>query len=172
MPVSCCSRSGRQLQHSVMSHCQHKPSSPSVAADTPTIRAPQAYTAILRSPTEYESTPAVSALMQSYFLKLLSRYRDFVELDVVEPPSPTMLPHGAAEGRGDTARAAHRSISHGEDDGGYLRWGYLLRRAARACPGQSIVQQPLLHDSHRGSRCSGGPDGICRKIITGLALCR
>ena len=86
----------------------------------------QAYTAILRSPTEYESTPAVSSLMQSYFLKLLSRYRDFMEPDV-EPSagSATHQNHHHHHHNHQPSQAGplHRpSVSHAEDDGGYLRW--------------------------------------------------
>ena len=35
----------------------------------------------LRSPTEFESTPIIAHLMQEYFLKLLGRYREFIEPD-------------------------------------------------------------------------------------------
>lgn len=39
---------------------------------------------MLRSPTEFESTPVIGHCMQEYFLKLLGGYREFVELDVPE----------------------------------------------------------------------------------------
>ena len=39
----------------------------------------------LRSPTEFESTPIIAHLMQEYFLKLLGRYRQFVEPDSEQP---------------------------------------------------------------------------------------
>ena len=88
----------------------------------------QAYTAILRSPTEYESTPAVSALMQSYFLKLLSRYRDFIEPDAADPAQADMH-HDSNHHPSENARAEHltrpSSSRHtsitGEDDSSYLR---------------------------------------------------
>ena len=91
------------------------------------VRLVQAYTAILRSPTEYESTPAVSALMQSYFLKLLSRYRDFIEADVPDLPSVSQQPNSQASDNPRSEMASrtssNRQASHSgpEDDGGYLR---------------------------------------------------
>ena len=39
---------------------------------------------MLRSPTEFESTPVIGHCMQEYFLKLLGGYREFIELDVPE----------------------------------------------------------------------------------------
>lgn len=42
---------------------------------------------MLRSPTEFESTPVIGHCMQEYFLKLLAGYREFIELDVPEEPA-------------------------------------------------------------------------------------
>ncbi len=42
---------------------------------------------MLRSPTEFESTPVIGHCMQEYFLKLLGGYREFIELDVPDQPS-------------------------------------------------------------------------------------
>ena len=33
----------------------------------------------LRSPTEYESTPIIAHVLQEYFLRLMGRYRDFIQ---------------------------------------------------------------------------------------------
>ena len=51
----------------------------------------------LRSPTEFESTPIIAHLMQEFFLKLLGRYRDFIEPDSQQandqiPARPTTKP--------------------------------------------------------------------------------
>ena len=71
----------------------------------------QAYSAILRSPSEFESTPAVAELMQNYFLKLLSRYREFVEPDYLQ---------GTAEGPRRESAPGH--VQNGSaDDGSYLK---------------------------------------------------
>ncbi|DBA87177.1 TPA: hypothetical protein ACH3X2_005181 [Trebouxia sp. C0005] len=35
----------------------------------------------LRSPTEFESTPVIAHVLQEYFLRLLGRYREFVQLE-------------------------------------------------------------------------------------------
>ena len=75
----------------------------------------QASTTLLRSPSEYESTPAVSALMQSYFLKLLSHYRDFMEPDVEQPQQPHHAHHGSAP------VLSQRSMGAVDDDADYLR---------------------------------------------------
>ena len=45
---------------------------------------PQVVYQMLRSPTEFESTPVIGHCMQEYFLKLLGGYREFIELDVPE----------------------------------------------------------------------------------------
>ena len=42
---------------------------------------------MLRSPTEFESTPVIGHCMQEYFLKLLGGYREFIELDVPDQPA-------------------------------------------------------------------------------------
>ena len=64
-----------------------------------------------RSSADFESTPAVSELMQSYFLKLLSRYREFVEPDYLQGCSLD----GAVGG------TRSRNGAAGEDDSGYLK---------------------------------------------------
>ena len=33
----------------------------------------------LRSPTEFESTPVIAHVLQEYFLRLLGRYREFIQ---------------------------------------------------------------------------------------------
>jgi len=53
---------------------------------------------MLRSPTEFDSTPVIGHCMQEYFLKLLGSYREFVELDspipqaAVPPGGQSRLP--------------------------------------------------------------------------------
>lgn len=74
----------------------------------------QAYSAILRSPDEFETTPAVAELMQNYFLKLLSRYREFVEPDYLQGTSNG--PHRHRES------ATGHSIDGTPDDSSYLKW--------------------------------------------------
>ena len=51
---------------------------------------------MLRSPTEYESTPLIGHLMQEYFLKLLGGYREFIEVDL---PDGDDMPSGPPEPR-------------------------------------------------------------------------
>ena len=87
----------------------------------------QACTMLLRSPTEYESTPTVSALMQSYFLKLLSRYRDFMEPDV-EPSATSFSGHAShhhhhphPHQQEQPPGALPRTGTQSEDDAEYLR---------------------------------------------------
>ena len=68
----------------------------------------QAFEPMQRSSTDFESTPAVLELMQSYFLKLLSRYREFVEPDYLQ-------------GGQDAGGIRSRNGAAGEDDSGYLK---------------------------------------------------
>jgi hypothetical protein len=44
---------------------------------------------MLKSPTEFESTPVIGHCMQEYFLKLLGGYREFVEVDEPIPQADT-----------------------------------------------------------------------------------
>lgn len=65
---------------------------------------------MLRSPTEFESTPVIGHCMQEYFLKLMGSYRDFVEVDE---------PDVGATGEGmDAIPPGTRQPVH---DDGYLR---------------------------------------------------
>jgi hypothetical protein len=41
---------------------------------------------MMRSPTEYESTPLAAELMQEYMLRLMHRYRNFIRPE--EPAGP------------------------------------------------------------------------------------
>lgn len=84
---------------------------------------PQAYTAFLRSPAEHEPTPAVATLMQSYFLKMLAHYRDFMEPEAEGSGAPNSHHHHhrlASSGSGQP-QLAQRSMGTTEDDAGYLR---------------------------------------------------
>lgn len=83
----------------------------------------QAHTALLRSPTEWEISPRVSLLMQSYFLKLLSRYRDFMEPDVDQAAAGQAGPTGHHNHHSsvDSLRLSRRSVGPVDDDAGYLR---------------------------------------------------
>lgn len=43
----------------------------------------------LRSPTEFESTPVIAHVLQEYFLRLLGRYREFVQPEgTLRQPAP------------------------------------------------------------------------------------
>ena len=94
----------------------------------------------LRSPTEFESTPIIAHVLQEYFLRLMGRYREFVQPegslrdpalapeDPIQPgaslqrvsedirarPSFRHSPKAAATAAGTGGRA-------GADDEGYLR---------------------------------------------------
>lgn len=47
----------------------------------------------LRSPTEYESTPIIAHVLQEYFLRLMGRYREFIQ-----PEGTARAATGAATG--------------------------------------------------------------------------
>ena len=66
---------------------------------------------MLRSPTEFDSTPLIGHCMQEYFLKLLGSYREFVELD-----SP--IPQAEADPGG---RPSKGGVRQQVQDDGYLR---------------------------------------------------
>lgn len=65
---------------------------------------------MLRSPTEYESTPVIGHCLQEYFLKLLGNYREFVEVDSLDGDDVVQM---------STEPVAIRR--HTQDDG-YLRY--------------------------------------------------
>ena len=65
---------------------------------------------MLRSPTEFESTPVIGHCMQEYFLKLLGGYREFLEID-----APTPEPRTPEQG------APSPGVRQQVQDDGYLR---------------------------------------------------
>ncbi|KAK9791805.1 hypothetical protein WJX73_001133 [Symbiochloris irregularis] len=88
----------------------------------------QAHTALLRSPSEWEISPRVSMLMQTYFLKLMSRYRDFMEADADQAAAKDTGQSGPSsshvhnyQGSVDGLRLSRRSVGPVDDDAGYLR---------------------------------------------------
>ena len=70
----------------------------------------QVQKALLRGPAEFDSTRDIGDLMQNYFLKLLSRYRDFVEPDYLQGPS-----------EGPRGRESASGQSGSPSDGGFLK---------------------------------------------------
>ena len=135
----------------------------------------QAYSTLLRGPAEFESTRAVSDLMQNYFLKLLSRYRNFVE--------PDFLPGASDSSRRLSAPGQDTSAL---DDCSYLKCAQPPQRAcllgrSSACPClrlQSAVTL-ILHPENPQAGCPEhvhlGPStqphqpGVRPLPVTGLA---
>ncbi|BDA43641.1 probable DENN domain-containing protein 1C at N-terminal half [Coccomyxa sp. Obi] len=96
----------------------------------------------LRSPVEYESTPVIAALMQEYMVKLLGRYREFVERDVPGSPGPAAVP----EANGAGPRSRHQ-------DDGYIRaHGYRFNHAAFVASFRSAKTRAFL-EQLRQSQC-------------------
>ena len=102
----------------------------------------QAFEPMQRSSTDFESTPAVSELMQSYFLKLLARYREFVEPDYLQ-------------GGQDAGGIRSRNGAAGEDDSGYLKCDMSAAEQAavavtsaqlHCCTRVNVHQSSLAHD--------------------------
>ncbi|KAK9829376.1 hypothetical protein WJX72_005465 [[Myrmecia] bisecta] len=75
----------------------------------------------LRSPTEYESTPIIGHLMQEYFLKVIGRYREFVQPDgelQIKAATPTSDTAAQKSHRPAAAGGPHK---HAAKDDGIIR---------------------------------------------------
>ena len=94
----------------------------------------------LRNPTEYESTPIIAHVLQEYILRLMGRYREFIQPEgtpragAAAAPAPAddqaqASPSGQRTLEGIRARPSFRqspkaqSGRGGADDDGFLRSG-------------------------------------------------
>eukprot|EP00775_Hariotina_reticulata_P011069 gene11069-11225_t len=81
-------------------------------------RALHAACAVLRSPTEHESNPLITNIMQGYFLKLLGTYRSFMYADGLSPTPAALQSPGSSSNasmppRSPSAHLGRRSSNVG-----------------------------------------------------------
>ena len=107
----------------------------------------------LRNPTEYESTPIIAHVLQEYILRLMGRYREFIQPEGTSRPGAAAAPAPADDQaqaspsgqqtlEGIRARPSFRqspkaqSGRAGADDDGFLRLGL------------GLLQGPVMSQHH------------------------